>query len=337
MSGEFFAVDLDNFYAACGISLNTAIAYLILARGSGGDNATTSWSINAIETRTRISRSRAKNAIDNLLKAGLIEQVKGGKRPQYKIQATKDTTKLDSDAVAWLPNKITESIEGEAPPLERVRQTQDAKILELYIDLYRTQNLLEDGGIPKRVIYKEYDRTLLTECGIYNLWGFSSGKFMNTDPTDELVSAHAEKDSDGRLVFWDRIDRLSTLGLIYWVPMLFESDSPEAEVIHPLGDIDSHDAELTEYARDAALKLLPEEYHHRAENEHDFVVPVLKHLGNVQVTAIMRLRHRPHTKLTAAWWAEAGKRNQEYLEIYHQIISVSGDLQYQGEIKGRSM
>jgi hypothetical protein len=51
------------------LGLNPAVAYLVLARGSGADNRTTAWSVNAIEGYTGIGRPRAKKAIDALMTA----------------------------------------------------------------------------------------------------------------------------------------------------------------------------------------------------------------------------------------------------------------------------
>jgi hypothetical protein len=56
---QFFAIDRRSWAAVCGQGLNAAIVYLVMARGSGGDQRTTSWSINAVENYTGVSRSRA--------------------------------------------------------------------------------------------------------------------------------------------------------------------------------------------------------------------------------------------------------------------------------------
>ncbi|MDU0343172.1 hypothetical protein [Bosea rubneri] len=84
--GDFFAIDHRLWPKVCGLGLNAAVAYLVLARGTGGDNRTTSWSVNAIEKRTNISRAAANKAVLTLQVAGLID--KGGKprRPQYFIE-----------------------------------------------------------------------------------------------------------------------------------------------------------------------------------------------------------------------------------------------------------
>lgn len=85
--GGFFAVDRRAWDHVCTLGINASIAYLILARGTGGDNRTTKWSTNAIEQKTGISRGRAKIAIETLERTGLVHATRGEKksRPAYKL------------------------------------------------------------------------------------------------------------------------------------------------------------------------------------------------------------------------------------------------------------
>lgn len=81
--GDFFAIDHRLWGTVCALGLNAAVAYLVMARGSGGDNRTTSWSVNAVEHYGGIGRVRAKQAIDALRNAGLVTLLKGGTLPRY--------------------------------------------------------------------------------------------------------------------------------------------------------------------------------------------------------------------------------------------------------------
>jgi hypothetical protein len=62
-----------------------AAAYLVMACGTGGDNITTSWSGNAIKKHTKISRQRAKEAIERLIQKRLVTKVNGVNPPRYKM------------------------------------------------------------------------------------------------------------------------------------------------------------------------------------------------------------------------------------------------------------
>ena len=83
-SPGFFAVDRGAFRCAAMGGLNSAIAHLIMARGTGRDNRKTRWSVHSIEQRTGISRPNAARAIDDLLKRGIWKKVRDGKHPIYE-------------------------------------------------------------------------------------------------------------------------------------------------------------------------------------------------------------------------------------------------------------
>ena len=87
--GGFFAVDRRAWHLVCNLGMNPAIAYLVTARGTGGDNRTTKWSTNAVETRTGISRSRAQEAIRALERTGALRRDPASKPsyPKYRSEA----------------------------------------------------------------------------------------------------------------------------------------------------------------------------------------------------------------------------------------------------------
>lgn len=105
----FFAIDKKVWNIVCDLGVNPAIAYLVMARGTGGDQRTTSWSVNAIEKYTSISRPRAAAAVKLLLEKGFIDQKRAGKRPVYHLRAPYDVERspnyIDANArrlVLWL-------------------------------------------------------------------------------------------------------------------------------------------------------------------------------------------------------------------------------------------
>ncbi len=48
-TGRFFAIYKDQWPKVCALGLNPAVAYLVMACGTGRDNRRTVWSVNAIE------------------------------------------------------------------------------------------------------------------------------------------------------------------------------------------------------------------------------------------------------------------------------------------------
>lgn len=84
--GNFFAVHREMWDIICQqAGMNEAVAYLVLARGSHFGTRLTSWSVDAIERYTAISRGRAKEAMASLIAAGLIVRTRGRTKPQYYL------------------------------------------------------------------------------------------------------------------------------------------------------------------------------------------------------------------------------------------------------------
>ncbi len=80
----FFSIDRGAFRCAATLGLNCGVAHLVMARGTGRDNRTTQWSVNAIEQHTGISRPNAKKAVQGLLDRGIWKKTREGKHPIYE-------------------------------------------------------------------------------------------------------------------------------------------------------------------------------------------------------------------------------------------------------------
>lgn len=311
----FFAVGRNSFTAACKLGMNPACAFLVMACGTGKDNTTTRWSAEAVGNHAAIRWSTAKEAIEALCKASLV--TKGGKpaRPVYKL-------KKEGDSI-WLPRSLVEGAAGETPPVARVRQTQDPMALRLLIELYSAQNLREDGGISTKVTYKSYERRKAGEHGAYTVWDITpSSSYVTwgavTAPHRREVLTDKEK-ADGKnpgVDFFRRFDTLKSLGLVEWTPYLY--DGPEGEPIHAMAEHGLPiEQELYEAAYGAALRMLPEDFQERLQG---IAVPVQSHIAEATLIGIARLRYRPHTNLTAAWWAEHSDVCSRFVEQYDMLV-----------------
>src|SRR5438477_8718733 len=95
-TGNFFAVDRRCFHRACSLGLNPAVAYLIEARGTGRDHATTSWSRTSIQHKAGIRYRSAAEALAALIGDGLARQTKAGARPQYELVPWADHPRFDA-------------------------------------------------------------------------------------------------------------------------------------------------------------------------------------------------------------------------------------------------
>lgn len=378
--GNFFAVDRRCWAKACEAGLNDAVVYLVLARGTDRSQRNTSWSVNAVEKHTGISRGRAKTTIERQQTSGLVRKTHKGSHPRYEIQSWTEVLafhvkltpaqiaiieavsageqpkprqaktvhalvkrgvlqKMPDGAVQlpepdwiWLPNEIVTGAADEIPPLELLRQTQDVMLLRLFVDLYFSQNLVEDGGVSRRITYRTYDRHHIGQQAEFDIWGFKHASMLvewneTTLPhlrqDDDLTDEERAKGEKSGVDFFRRMDFLTDLGLVEWVPHLVESDDDEAEIIHPLW-INFTDPSSLEYrlgvaAHQAGLSMLSDFQSASINSGTQFLVPVFHHMSRVQVIGIARLLYRPKTKLTAAWWAARQADGETWVRRYSEL------------------
>jgi hypothetical protein len=229
----------------------------------------------------------------------------------------------------WLPNELVTGAANEAPPVELVRQTQDVMTLRMLVDFYHAQNLREDGGIGRGFTHQKYDRFEVGRQSQYVVWGFSAQGITSVVWNGSTTCHRREKLTDEEkaagqnagIDFFRRQSQLVGLGLIEWVPHLFESDELSAEIIHPVGLAGSASLEdrLGLAAHEAGRAMLTDGQREWAAEKGLWLAPVPRHVANVQMIGIARLRYRPHTRVTAAWWADLNAKGEKYITRYSAL------------------
>ena len=184
------------------------------------------------------------------------------------------------------------------------------------------------------MVWHEYERFEVGQQAQFTVWGFR--KHHLTVRWTDTTNAHRRDEKNltkDEIVagenpgvdFFQRMSVLADIGLVEWVPQLLESGDVEAEIIHPLA-INSHETDRLENrlgiaAHEADSAMLTEGQTDWAASNGLFLVPVPRHLGRVQVIGIARLRHRPKTKMTAAWWADLRTSGEEYVLRYREFVA----------------
>jgi hypothetical protein len=417
----FFAIDRRAWARVCTLGLNTAVAYLVLGCGTGGDNRTTKWSDQAIRKYAGLSRGRTDKAMADLKASGLVREDQGGARPRYYLMPAHEvpgceghvpalseaeqraladlkpgsptwfSTKTSSgwggvssysaalglvakglarelkggqfervahDAAKaaepdwiWLPNTIVMGAAAETAPIHLLRQAQNPAALRLFVDLYHSHGLAEDGGIHWRKIRQNYTRHKVGERGPLVVWGFQAGTsqawgnaaFVASHLTGQFEAIEQADGSKTRRdtgwkTFWEAWNLVVGLGLVELVGHIIEADNDIAEIIHPyaIGNGEADERTLAICAQTAAETLLTAGQIEWAQARDLHLLPVSTHqLPNVQLVGIARLRYRPHTKATAAWFAkkqEWGEWRERYRDLAQANVS-DPDMQHQGNIK----
>ena len=158
-SRGFFAVDRRAWARVCSLGINPAVAYLVLACGSGRDNRTTRWSDHAIQKHTGISRGRTDKAMAELKTIGLIREDKGGKYPRYYIMPAQDVPGCEGYSVKRAdPHSVPGANGGSTKKKAEPKADCEPARLDLapQYDCYRgskrdsARSIVEGGARPRR-------------------------------------------------------------------------------------------------------------------------------------------------------------------------------------------
>lgn len=344
----FFAIDRRVWNFACSLGMGHAVSYLVMARGTGPDNVTTSWSINAIEKRTGISRPNAQKYVRTLVDRGLILTAGEASRPRYKIAAADAVQgcehfnlpsdgELSTPCLIWLPNTLIDGVGQEIPPVELVRKSQSIDAMRILINLYREHQLQWNSGLewrPGAGLRYLFDRTLITEVGQYRLFGFKR-RTEEIGWRSGIGRAHLHGAIDANVKqrgqeFWAALSILTDAGLLTFVPHLVEADTDGAEIIHPLplylnaDNGEPGERAISEAVATAAAAMLPDWASGDYLRQYEIVVPVPRHSPNATIIGIGRLLYRPQTDATRMWLSQSSAWS-ETAQKYREIAKAASD------------
>jgi hypothetical protein len=275
--------------------------------------------------------SESKTVLEALKARGIVRDRNTGRRNSYFELDTATIAALAEPLTTWLPNVLIDGAADEVPPIELIRQTRSLPALRLLIGLYAAQFLPNFGGVPRELLKVVFDRAKVGEQGPFVVWGFQSKHTLaGADLFRPFLTGQFTKQDDGThrdngmaASFWPAINALTDLGLVERVGMLLDGDDDEAEIIHPYAMRGGEPAEyeLAHAAHCAALPMVTDGQRDWAEqNGYTWLIPVRRHIANATLIEVYRLKYRPHTAATAAWYALMQQTTAQYLDHYRAML-----------------
>jgi hypothetical protein len=359
----FFAIDARIWKSVCGWGQNESAAYLVLACGTARDNKRTSWSIQAVKKYAGLGWVRAKLTLERLIDDGFIrpseshtEQhpryelstfpeymrfqslkyrddkpklrdlhvlsaIKEGRQPQTKAQRKRAIRLVEDDALwrdregrYWLANDI-----------HRLRSAEPSTAMELFVSLYSEHNLRDDGGISPITLAMNFERKKITRKGDYVIWGFQEAglafHWRGLSVADKWrIGTKNEWETRAR----QNLDLLQQLGLLSFVPHVYDRGRFDGEPIHVYGvggiGEAEREREIGDAARSAARAMLSAEVRERAIAEgFKYLCPVHYSKNAAQLIGIGRLTYRPHTLRTARWFESLHRDGPDWIEKFNAL------------------
>ena len=316
----FFRISSENIGQLYkqGADALTLCAYLVIACGTGRDNATSTWSAEAVRKYVGCRPGTAKLAIEKLIEMGCIalhqERTKPG-RPVYVLLNSSASTTQE----IWLPNALVRGATDEAPyPLATLREGGDPLRVRLLLDMYAAHELLDSGGVDVELIQARFnDVEALGQKNGATAFRFSDGKYSADKALSEPHGEHVGGSVPA--AFWERFRTLRSLGFIEEVFVLL--DGPGGEPLYCYGPTEDERASYQKL-RAHALGFFRSRADDLPKGE---VLPVPQHIKNPVLQGVLRMKFRPHTKVTSAWWAQSQQANAAYLRRFGLLDVMTTD------------
>lgn len=268
--------------------------------------------LSRLRTRQKLRKHEARLA-QMLIREGLVAH-----HPDDSYSAVSISSEPD---FIWLPNEIVTGAADEESPVKRLRSGGDTWTLRLFVDLYYEQNLRDDCGISPMIIWENYTREQVGERGQYIVWGFR-GKNLSANWAGALLPhQYRPKQANGDSGFWVSVRALQQQGLLTFVPHLWDQyPANGGEVLHAYGIYgagEQPEREIGTAAHSAAQAMVPD--WKLAKGDYCHLAPIVRTMPNVQMVGVARLRYRPKTRRTRAWWSELSSKAPSTVATYEKM------------------
>lgn len=339
----FKGYDEDLFLKACDIGLSSAVAFIILCRGTGRDKSTTSWSANAVATYGGMGRPNAQKAVSNLLEHEIIRYGDSStvSKPRYKVNVNRP-----EDNWVWLPNSFVDGLvdmetgEYTRSPLVQLKRCGDVKYLKVFFLLYKYHLLDSDGGLARDLIYEEYSMDHLKRwvaCDFYSYRSIRREINENHPIFRELKMSMDE--------FLDVFDALVyEFKLIELVDYVFESSEIDSDLVYPVKGKEGIDSvvvdECVQYWHNQDQRLVDgyetggnpllleveskviqariytdREKLQVARDDNRTIVPISVRMKSAHIFGVYRMTFRPHTSATQAWYGIINSNIEDVVDL----------------------
>lgn len=284
----FFSISKEDFLRAWDLGLNPALAYLIIAQGTGGDHKTSKWSANAVNKYIGIDWKIAKKAVDKLIENGLMSNFSENSHPRYKLHLS------DKSKMIWLPKIIMDGTNNKASAIKRLKERRDPALTRMFVLLYSHQFMPKYGGVNHELLWRncELHHTKGLEGMDWNCWTYEKGSITAKDL--ELAYELTGEEFDQSLLqrrFWDRLESLEKMGLLEEVIYAIDEDE---QIMFPLEGRHEHERRVKEATFQYFEQLYIDNDMEWRDDFPDFTTP--HYQSEVSVKGVFRMRLEANTE-----------------------------------------
>ena len=307
--------------------LNFVTAFLVLLAGTGADHRLTKWSAKACEERAGMGKPRAKKAIEELIAAKLLERTEASTPmfPQYRIAEGRST-----EEPIFLPVQLVTGFGPETPILRRVRETGDAMVLRMLVDLYGLIEPDATYGVPLstlRLFSKSDDPSRKAfETGVHAVWSLELGTWMQGEGKWRNCHSSASEEEP----FWPRVNKLQNMGALWFEPWVFGGTEWDSEPLFPVdlaevsgnkSPVSDRDTQtLTSLCMQVGSVLAGDRTYLLSESDSRLFVALPIHHGAPALRGVARMRVEPDTPGRRLSYAARKKKVYNRSSAYRKLL-----------------
>ena len=314
--------------------LNLAVAYLVMMAGTGADHSFTKWSAAAIRRYTAMNMDSGHAAIQELIARKLAKYAPSSTRPRpHYLMAT--AIKPDEAAVIFLPVALVTGLgTTDTSMLHRIRETGDALLLRLLIDLYGQVTTDAPFALGLGTIRTYWDKTdpaeKAREIGAHTIWHLAECNVKTMGNLDQ--SRYTVKGEEKNTIFWNKLKLLETVGAIYYESWLFNGGEIDADPLFPMTKHDN----VADWADTAARRLLtgPEdERHWLSEQYPNRLVAPPTHHQKPALQLVAKMMIEADTPGRRGAFGERSRIMAHWLEQYGRLLQEAEAGRYDNPVR----
>ena len=312
--------------------MNLVTTFLVLLAGTGSDHRLTKWSAKACEEHTGLGKPRAKQAIEELIREGLVERTDASTvmMPQYRLPEVP----RDAEPI-FLPRQLITGLGAATPLLRRVRETGSFLALRMLIDLYGMVETDATQGIRIEKLRKggweDVTARKVCEAGVNAIWALPIPDM--TWAGGEWVDAFLDKAKGARdkwKPLWEAENLLEQIGAIWFEPWIFQGAGPEAEPLLPIDPAVLYSysegdevTRLTRLMQEAATAFIGDRDYLIDQYANDILVPLPLHHQPPAIRQVARMTVEADTPGNRRGYALRMRTIERGTAALEKLISVT--------------
>lgn len=302
----FFEANKDKANEVLSLGILEACTYLVIAGGTGSSTSIVSfWSLGSTDDKfIGKGMHRVRHSVSNLIKYNFIKIIHKGSKPIFKRPVS-----YQGICCGMRIRLIKDLIETTIA--KQLLEIGDIKLLDLLIDLYKKENVIDGGEINHEIYMAKFDKQVITEGSDFLIYGMND--FSEKTKNINIVAKH-QTGTEGVKPFFNRLLTLKEMGFLTEVIQLIDCNNGK-----PIAELNN---ELINDALLISMSIIEnDEKIIKTLDTHDYVIPVSKKIKDFMLIKTYRTKHTSQEISSKDWFQERSALQSSFKNKLQSIVT----------------